>query len=123
MGFFQFRVWKICPFGVIDKCTDNNLNVSVCRYSGGIGKPKMIIAGHNYKYSFGKLSRLKVGSIAYFQAMDGTTYKYKCTDILELAPKDVEKMQEGNWDMTLFTCTYDGQRRLTLRFELENEIF
>ena len=82
----------------------------------------MIIAGHNYKYSFGQLTRLRNGSIAYFKKLDGTTYKYKCTDILELADNDVEKMEEGNCDMTLFTCTYDGQRRLTLRFELENEV-
>lgn len=81
----------------------------------------MVIAGHNYKHSFGQLKRLRIGSIAYFRAVYGTTYKYKCVDILELKPKEVEKMLEGNWDMTLFTCTYYGQKRLTLRFELENE--
>ena len=82
----------------------------------------MVIAGHNYRYSFGKLKSLNIGNIAYFRAMDGTTYKYRCIDILELKPNDVEKMLEGNWDMTLFTCTYYGKKRLTLRFELENEM-
>lgn len=108
--------------GVIDRYTDENLKVSICRYSGGIGKSKMVIAGHNYKYSFGQLSKMKVGSIAYFKTLEGVTYQYRCTEILELSPKDVDKMQEGNWDMTLFTCTYDGRNRLTLRFELENEV-
>ena len=108
--------------GVIGDYSMPNLKISVCKYAGEIGKNKMIIAGHNYKYSFGQLSKLNIGSTLYFKTMDGIVYEYKCTDILVLEPNDIEKMKEGNWNLTLFTCTYGGQKRLTLRFGLENEI-
>lgn len=107
---------------VIDKCTTSNLKVSVCRYNGTAENNNLIIAGHNYKYSFGKLSKLNVGSIVYFKNMEGITYKYKCKEILKLSPKSVYEMQTGNWDLTLFTCTFDNLKRLTLRFELVNEV-
>ena len=108
--------------GVIDKFSMDNLKVSVCRYSGGIGQDNMVIAGHNYKYSFGQLYKLNIGAKAYFKTMDGTLYEYRCTKIEELLPTDVEKMKNGDWDMTLYTCTFGAQKRLTLRFELENKM-
>lgn len=103
---------------VIDTCTDANLKVSVCRYAGSLQNNNMVIAGHNYKSSFGKLSKLTTGSIAYFKSVDGTVYKYKCKEILTLSENDVYEMQTGDWDLTLFTCTYSGTSRLTLRFEI-----
>lgn len=27
----------------------------------------------------------------------------------------VEEMRAGEWDLTLFTCTYDGRARVTVR--------
>ena len=35
-----------------------------------------------------------------------------------LNPTDIEGMESGNWDLTLFTCTVGGQSRVTIRFEL-----
>ena len=42
------------------------------------------------------------------------------TNIEYLLPSDVKKMQEGNWDLSIFTCSYDNQKRITYRFELVN---
>lgn len=103
---------------VIDTCTEKNLKVSVCRYAGNLESNNMVIAGHNYKSIFGKLSKLAIGDIAYFKDLEGNVYKYKCKEIIKLQENDVEKMQIGDWDLTLFTCTYDGKERLTFRFEL-----
>ena len=103
---------------VIDTCTEQNLKISACRYAGNIENNNMVIAGHNYKSLFGKLNKLAKGSIIYFKDLENNAYKYKCTEILTLGENDVEKMQTGNWDLTLFTCTYNNQERLTLRFEL-----
>lgn len=102
---------------VINECSDKNLKKSICRYNGTAEKGNLVIGGHNYRYSFGKLSKLNEGSIVYFKNMEGTIYKYKCTEILTLSPQDVYELQTGNWDLTLFTCTYDNRNRLTLRFE------
>lgn len=43
---------------VLENYTQENLKVSVCKYSGGIEEGNFTIAGHNYKTSFGKLSKL-----------------------------------------------------------------
>ena len=32
-----------------------------------------------------------------------------------LGKYDVEKMTSGDWDLTLFTCTYGGKSRVTVR--------
>lgn len=103
---------------VIDTCTDANLKISACRYAGNIENNNIVIAGHNYKSLFGKLSKLTNGNIAYFKDLEGNVYKYKCKEIITLEANDVEKMQTGDWDLTLFTCTYDGSKRLTYRFEI-----
>lgn len=79
----------------------------------------MVIAGHNYKSSFGQLYKLTTGTTMYFKDVEGNVYKYKCKEILTLAPDAVYEMQTGDWDLTLFTCTYSGANRLTLRFELD----
>ena len=103
---------------VIENCTESNLRVSVCKYSGSIAESNLVIAGHNYKSSFGKLSKLSVGNIAYFKDANGAVYKYTCKAIETLSPKSVEEMITGDWDLTLFTCTYNGANRLAYRFEL-----
>ena len=43
---------------VLENYTQENLKVSVCKYSGGIEEGNFTIAGHNYKTSFGKLFKL-----------------------------------------------------------------
>lgn len=105
---------------IIDNYTDKNLKISACRYAGTIEHDNMVIVGHNYKSAFGKLSKLTVGSIMYFKDIEGKVYKYKCKEIVVLQPSDVYEMQTGDWDLTLFTCTYSNTERLTLRFEQEH---
>ena len=105
---------------IIDTCTESNLKISACRYAGNLEENNIVIAGHNYKSLFGKLTKLSVGNILYFKDLEGNAHKYKCTEILTLNENDVEKMQTGNWDLTLFTCTYRGNQRLTYRFEITN---
>ena len=60
-----------------------------------------------------------IGDI-YYDQNSGNVYKYKLTNIEYLLPSDVKKMQEGNWDLSIFTCSYDNQKRITYRFELVN---
>ena len=46
---------------------------------------------------------------------------YKMVERETLNPTDIEGMESGNWDLTLFTCTVGGQSRVTIRFELEED--
>ena len=45
-------------------------------------------------------------------------YKYTCKAIETLKPTEVKEMITGDWDLTLFTCNYRGDKRLAYRFEL-----
>lgn len=119
IGIVYIPILNNLALPVIETCTDSNLKVSVCKYSGSLQENNLVIAGHNYKSSFGKLSSLAVGNIAYFKDVNGTVYKYHCKAIETLAPNKVYEMQTGYWDLTLFTCTYNGANRVAYRFELD----
>lgn len=121
IGILYFPSIENLSVPVIDTCTDSLLKVSSCRYSGSMKTGDMIIAGHSYKAIFGRLgSNMVVGDLIYFKDLAGNVYKYELTSIESLLPTDVKKMQQGNWDLTIFTCSYDNQERLTYRFELVN---
>lgn len=47
--------------------------------------------------------------------MSGTAHRYTVMQVETLAPTAVEEMTGGDWDLTLFTCTYSGQARVTVR--------
>ena len=45
----------------------------------------------------------------------GKEYHYTVSETEILGAYDVDKMKEGDWDQTLFTCTYGGRSRVTVR--------
>jgi len=100
---------------VMDNWSYPKLKKAPCRYSGSFLTDDMIIAGHNYKRHFGQLSRLRQGDKITFTDVDGFVYTYQIADIETLAGTDVNDMKSGNWDLTLFTCTYGGKSRVTVR--------
>ena len=95
-----------------------NLKTAPCRYSGSAYLNNLILCGHNYTSHFGNLKNLCEGDIATFTDMDGNVFTYKMMERETLNPTDIEGMESGNWDLTLFTCTVGGQSRVTIRFEL-----
>lgn len=100
---------------VMDNWSYPKLRKAPCRYSGSFLTDDMIIAGHNYKRHFGQLSRLKQGDMITFTDVDGFVYTYLVADIETLAGTDIDDMKSGNWELTLFTCTYGGKSRVTVR--------
>ena len=70
---------------------------------------------HNYKSHFGNLSKLPLGTIVRFSDMDGNRWCYEIGLIETLEPSRVDEMTAGEYDLTLFTCTYGGKSRVTLR--------
>lgn len=49
--------------------------------------------------------------------MDGGIFSYKVVEINVLAPTAVEEMISGEYDLTLFTCTYSRKDRIAVRCE------
>jgi len=58
MGIIYIPVLDNLSLPVLETYTNSNLKISICKYSGGIEEGNFVIAGHNYKSSFGKLSKL-----------------------------------------------------------------
>lgn len=91
------------------------MKLAPCRYSGGTKTDNLVIAAHNYTRHFGTLSRLSAGDKVYFIDVDGVTHYYKVQELEMLAATSVEDMTAGEFDLSLFTCNYSGQSRLTVR--------
>lgn len=106
---------------VISEWNYPNLKTAPCRYSGSAYLNNLILCGHNYASHFGRLKTLSEGDIATFTDIDGNVFIYKMVERETLNPTDIEGMESGNWDLTLFTCTVGGQSRVTIRFELEED--
>lgn len=103
---------------ILDECTDSLLKVAPCRYAGNL-YDGLTIAGHNYVSHFKKLSQLVAGDAIRFTDVEGNVWNYTVTTTEVLSGYDVEGMEEGDWDLTLFTCTYSGQDRVTIRCTME----
>lgn len=93
----------------------SRLKIAPCRYVGSYLTGNLVIAAHNYKTHFGSIGSLKAGEAVYFTDMNGVKYQYAVVEINTLGAAAVEEMTAGDFDLTLFTCTYGGQSRVTVR--------
>ena len=101
-------------------CTDENLKVSPCLYSGTTMEDDLVLAGHNYRRHFGPIRRLKSGDDVVFVDMEGNAIHYQVTAVDAVPPTAVEEVTSGQFDLALVTCTYGGETRLVVycdRFE------
>lgn len=113
-------------------CWDEDASrTAPCRYTGSPYAGNMIIAGHNYRNHFGKLRNLKLGDKVYFTDLSGNSFCYYVQNIELVDGTDIERMKNGSgisyssksgseyaqdeWNLTLFTCNFNGQARLTIR--------
>lgn len=90
------------------------LKLAPCRYMGNVSEDNLVIMAHNYEYHFGGLKDLDQGENVFFTDMNGeiTIYEVVARDILN--PVAIEEVTENDYDLTLFTCTYGGQSRVTV---------
>lgn len=91
------------------------MRISPCRYSGSVYSNDLIIAGHNYSSHFGMLRELQPGNQILFTDMNNNVFSYTVSQTELLDGTAVEEMENGSWDLTLFTCTLGGQARVTIR--------
>ena len=74
-----------------------------------------MIAAHNYKSHFGRLSQLQAGDIVIFTDVNGKDHCYEVV-LLETLPKEAtQEMITSGFDLSLYTCTPGGASRVTVR--------
>lgn len=93
------------------------LKIAPCRYTGSSKTNNLVLCAHNYTRHFGPIKNLCIGDVVYFTDMDGVVSIYEVVEVDVLQPSNVEKMTSGEFDLTLFTCTYGGKTRVTVRCE------
>lgn len=91
------------------------LRIAPCHYFGSVATEDLIICGHNYARHFGRLGELKGGDIIVFTQMDGEQIVYRVAEVITLQPTEVSEMINSDYAFTLYTCTYGGRARVTVR--------
>lgn len=104
---------------VMDTFEYSALKISPCCYSGSAETNDLVIAGHNYRSHFGMLNKLKAKDEVFFFTASGQKIKYHVENTEILSPGDVKPMIENDYDLSLFTCTLSGSKRLTVRCTIE----
>ena len=91
------------------------LKITPCRYYGSTKTDNLVIAAHNYRFHFGYLGHLKPGDTVVFTDMESKVSYYTVTSVEQLMPTDVDKVKDTGDDLILYTCTYGGAKRITVR--------
>ena len=91
------------------------LKISPCRYYGSTKTDNLVIAAHNYRFHFGYPGHLKPGEKVVFTDMESEKHVYQVTSVEQLMPTDVDKVKDTGDDLILYTCTYGGAKRITVR--------
>ena len=93
----------------------DRLKIAPCRYYGSIHTNDLIICAHSYKTHFKYLNKLKQKDLVIITDINGNNYIYEVVTIEVLKPNQVSEMINNDYDLTLYTCTNDGQNRITVR--------
>lgn len=91
------------------------LKIAPCRYTGSIETDDLTIAAHNYSRHFGRLKNLAGGEEVVFTDMEGNSTAYLVAETEILEPTAIGEMTGSGYPLSLFTCTYGGQTRVTVR--------
>ena len=95
----------------------DSLQDTPCRYSGSPHDDNLVICAHNYYSHFGRIGELSPGDEAVFTDCRGNRIVYTLAEGETLEPGDVGRMTDSGYALTLFTCTWSGAERRTLRFD------
>ena len=90
------------------------LKIAPCRYTGSVRGEDMVLMAHNYSGHFKRISELEIGDDVFFTDMDGNEICYQVVGKDVLGPTAVKEMTAGDFDLTLFSCTYGGAARITI---------
>ena len=118
------RIPKInLTYPILSKTTDALMRVAPCKFHGynpnEVGN--LCIIGHNYRRKgvfFSDVDTLEIGDIVEIQDLSQRVVKYEIYDIHTVTPKNVDDTTQktnGRREVTLITCTDDGNQRIIVR--------
>lgn len=87
---------------------------SPCRYLGD-AEGILILAAHNYAEHFGRIGELSIGDAIRFTDGAGRVWNYQVALIEVLGEYEVDRMEQTDYPLTLFTCNTYGDERITVR--------
>ena len=90
------------------------LKLTPCRYSGSV-YDALVIAAHNYNSHFGKLNTLNNGDEVIFIDALGIIHSFKVVEIMTVKPASIDEVVDSAFDLTFFTCNYNGNARVVVR--------
>ena len=105
---------------VMDDWDYQRLKKAPCRQFGSPVTEDLVIAAHNYDRHFGRLDELKQGDRIIFINTEGYPYEYHVDKTEKLEPEDVDVVQDSEYALILYTCTYGGENRVAV-FCMEEE--
>ena len=103
---------------IMSEFTYDKLKIAPCRYFGSIQTNDLVICGHSYLAHFGNLYKLQPKDIIIINDFH-KQYIYEVEAIEILEATDINNMLDSQFDLTLYTCTKDSLRRVTIRANLK----
>ncbi|MBR6825143.1 MAG: sortase [Oscillospiraceae bacterium] len=114
IGYLSFPTLEM-DLPVMSDWSVQKLYTAPCHYYGTAKGGNLVIMAHNYNHHFGRLTELRAGDPVYFVNIFGEPFFYEVV-LQEILPPDcIPELTEGTYDLTLFTCTYGGANRITVR--------
>lgn len=108
-----------CP--ILENATKPAIEVAVgIQFGPGLNQVgNTVIAGHNYRNGlfFSNNKKIKVGDKIHIKDTTGITVQYTVYSIFETTAEDasyINRDTNGAREITLYTCTDDGNRRLII---------
>lgn len=100
---------------VMKQCDDKSVDTAPGRWFGSPYKNGFVIGGHNYRSHLGKIDRLRAGDVITFTDMTGRNFTYEVVGQELLNADQGDILRDEEWDLSLFTCTLAGNRRIVVR--------
>jgi len=86
-----------------------------CRFSGSIEDNDLVIAAHNNRANFGNINTLQLGDPVIITDVTGAETHYYIVNMERAQPSHTAFASNGQYDLTFFTCTYEGRARFVFR--------
>ena len=97
--------------------SEANMGIAPSRWKGTLAGRDLMICGHNYSGFFLDLDKLGAGDQIIFTNLRGRQFFFTVGWTEIVSGWDTSAMLSGSdsWDLTVFTCTWSGWSRVTVR--------